>query len=387
MFQPRAEIASLKQSSIRAASQRCQELNGINLGQGLCDVPIEQEIIKAAHDAMQTGKNLYSAKEGIFSLREKLVEKINDYNRIPVAIENVMISHGSTGAFVSAVETLFVPGDEIILFEPFYGYHKKLMALKELAFKTVSFDARDFSFSLQEFENQITDKTKAIVICTPCNPCGKVFSKDELLALGKIAKKYNLWVICDEIYEYIVYPGFEHISFASLADFKNFTITISGFSKTYNMTGWRLGYASGPQAVIEKMALVQDLMYVCPATPLQYGALGALQLPASYYENMKTSYLQKRDFMVKALNDLGFKTATPQGAYYLMADVSSLGFQSDVEAVEFLLEKARVATVTGRSFFLNPSAGQNLIRFCYGLSLEKLEQAIHWMQKALQKYK
>ncbi len=381
IFKP--HIAKLHQSGIRRASQRCAELGGINLGQGICDIPIHPSILAAASKAMQDGHNLYGAKEGLYTLRQKLAEKITSFNRISVQVENIMVSHGSTGSFVSAVDVLFEKGDEILLFEPFYGYHKKLLELRGLTCRTIQMHGDDFSFSMDDVKNAIGPKTKGIIVCTPCNPSGKVFSKNELVQLGRLAKEHKLWVLTDEIYEHITYPGHEHISLASLEDFFDNTITISGFSKTFNMTGWRLGYASGPTDVIEKMALVQDLVYICPATPLQYGALAALNLPKEYYTTMLQSHLQNRDFMVPALQNLGFAIQATQGSYYLMADFSKLGFANDQVAVDFFLEKAHVATVTGSSFFANKQQGEKFLRFCFGLSLDKLQQAIKQMQTAL----
>jgi len=296
----------------------------------------------------------------------------------------VIVTHGATGAFICAVTTLFNPGDEVILFEPFYGYHKSILELNNIAVKAVSLNLEDLSFNPDDIINAIGPRTKGIILCTPNNPTGKVYSKEELLAIGQIAKDHNLWVITDEIYEYITYPGHEHISFASLEDFKERTLTISGFSKTYNMTGWRLGYVSGPAFVLAKMALVQDLLYVCPARPLQHAAVTALQMQPSYYNNMKESYLDKSKLMTTALNELGFKVASPQGAYYLLVDFSAFGFSDDEQAAQVLLEKALVATVPGRYFYVNPEDGKQMVRFCYALDKEILLKALKQIESVVQ---
>lgn len=375
---------SLKQSGIRAASTRCSAIQGINLGQGICDIPVEQAIKDAAFQAITDNKSIYSPCEGILPLRKALTEKISNFNKVNYDPETeIIITHGSTGAFISAIETIFNPGDEVILFEPFYGYHKNILELKGMSVKAVPLNLQDLSFDMADLENCVTHKIKGIVICTPNNPAGKVYSKAELIALGEFAKKHNLWIITDEIYEYIAYPGYQHISIASLADYRERTITISGFSKTYNMTGWRLGYASGPAHVITKMALVQDLIYVCPATPLQHAGLAALKLPANYYSNMAASYLEKRDYVVESLNSFGFKVNVPQGAYYLLADFSELGFADDEAAAKFLLEEAKVASVPGRYFYINPEHGKHILRFCYALDKPKLQQAMEQLQKVL----
>lgn len=374
----------LKQSGIRAASSRCAALEGVNLGQGICDIPVERTIKEGAYQAISADKSIYSPCEGIFPLRQAIAAKIADFNKmIYDPLTEIVVTHGSTGAFICAVETLFNPSDEIILFEPFYGYHKHILELKGMKVKAVNMDLQDLSFQMSELENLITSKTKGIVICTPNNPAGKVYSPSELMALGEFAKKHDLWIITDEIYEYITYPGYQHVSIASLGDYRERTITISGFSKTYNMTGWRLGYVTGPSVVLTKIALVQDLIYVCPATPLQHAGLSALKMPKSYYANMAANYLEKRDFVVSELRSIGFKINPPQGAYYLMVDFSNLNFTDDEQAANFFLENAKVASVPGRYFYLDPEKGKKSLRFCYALDKVKLQQAMQQLRRAL----
>lgn len=373
----------LKQSGIRSASIRCNEIGGINLGQGVCDIPIDENIKQAAYKAIKDDKSIYSPCEGILELRQAIAQKLKRFNKIAAdPVKEIMVTHGSTGAFVSAVLTLFNPGDEVILFEPFYGYHKNVLELQGMKTKSVPVNLADFSIDIDQLKKAIGKNTRGIVICTPNNPIGKIFSKEELLAIGHIAEQHDLYVITDEIYEYIVYPGYEHVSFASLENFKERTITISGFSKTYNMTGWRLGYASGPAAAITKMALIHDLLYVCPITPMQYAVLTALAFPDNYYQEMTDSYLVKRDITVNALRELGFKLTTPQGAYYLLCDFSKLGFKDDIDATTTILEKAKVATVTGHSFYANPQDGKKIIRVCYALDEAKISLAMKQLQMA-----
>lgn len=381
MFTPSEKTKHLKQSGIRAASTKCAALNGINLGQGLCDLPTPDAIKQGAYDAIAENKSLYSPCEGILPLRQAISKKLASFNKIKADAESeIIVTHGSTGAFVCAINTVFNPGDEVILFEPFYGYHKNLLKLHGISIRPVSINLDNLQFSIDELANAITEKTKGIVICTPCNPCGKIFTRNELQAIGELVQKHKLYVITDEIYEYITYPGFEHVSPASLPAFEHQTITISGFSKTFNMTGWRLGYAAGPKDIIAKMALVQDLLYVCPATPLQHAALKAFEINDDYYQNMRKTYLAKKELVVSALENLGFKVTTPQGAYYLMADFSALHFADDEAAANFILEKAKVATVPGRSFFDNPEHGKHYLRLCFALDETKLDLAMTQMQ-------
>lgn len=374
----------LRQSGIRSASVRCAEVNGINLGQGVCDLPVPDPIKDGAHMAVDQNKSMYSACEGIKKLRLELADKCRQFNRLDIdPEEQLLITHGSTGAFVCAVNALFNPGDEVILFEPFYGYHKNILELNNLKINPVEIDLESLQFSLDDLENAVTPNTKGIVVCTPNNPTGKVYSHEELMVIGKLAEKHDLWIITDEIYEYITYPGHEHISLASLENFQQRCLTISGFSKTYNMTGWRLGYVSGPREVIEKMALLQDLLYVCPVTPLQYAVIDALLMEQSYYQQMRDAYLIKRDLMVDTLNTIGFRVANPQGAYYLLADISNFDFPDSEVAVQKILDNTKVATVPGRAFYNNPDHGNNSIRFCYALSFDKVNQALGDLQKYL----
>ncbi len=374
----------LKQSGIRNASTRCNEIGGINLGQGVCDIPIVKSIKQSACDAINNDKSLYSPCEGILELRQAVAKKLKSYNKISAdPATEVVITHGSTGAFICAIMTLFNPGDEVILFEPFYGYHKNILNLHNIQVKSVPMSLDDLTFDPEDVRKAITPKTKGIVICTPCNPSGKVFTQQELQTLGEIAEKHDLAVITDEIYEYITYPGYTHVSPASLPIFKPRTITISGFSKTYNMTGWRLGYATGPQHIISKMALVQDLVYVCPNTPLQHAVLAAFDLPDSYFEEMKKTYHVKRDSVVNTLIELGFKPTVPQGAYYIMADFSKLKFKDDEQAAQSLLENSKVATVPGRSFFIDAKRGEKYIRVCYALNEQKINLAMQQLKVAL----
>lgn len=367
----------LKQSGIRAASAKCAQVGGVNLGQGICDMPTPKALKVAAVSAIENNHNIYSACEGVFTVRQAIAEKINKFNQIKVDAEKeLMITHGSIGAFVCAALSLFNPGDEVILFEPFYTYHKNLLESFNIVVKGVPINMNDLSLDLDLLSKAINANTKAILICTPSNPSGKIFTQEELLSIGEIVVENDLLVITDEIYEYITFPGYQHVSFASLNDYRNRTITISGFSKTFNMTGWRIGYASGPANVIEKMALFQDLIYICPVTPLQYAVKTAFDFGDDYYQNLRSEYLQKRDFVVDSLRNIGFKVPMPQGSYYVMADFSNLGWHDDQEACDLILNKCKVATVPGRAFYINPADGKHYLRICFGLDEAKLQTAM-----------
>lgn len=376
----------LQQSGIRASTERCNAIGGINLGQGVCDIPTPDMIKEKAYQVIADNKSVYSSCEGIIELRQAVSQKLSQFNHIKADPYNeVIITHGSTGAFVCAIMTLFNSGDEVILFEPFYGYHRNILEINNINVKTVPIDLNDFSIDINVLKNAIGKNTRGIVICTPCNPCGKVFTKSELLEIGKIAEQHDLCIITDEIYEYIVYPGYSHVSIASLQNFNQRTVTISGFSKTYNMTGWRLGYATGPAEVIGKMALVQDYIYVCPATPLQYATQAAFSLHENYYKDMANEYLHKRDTVVTAMRQVGFKMTPPQGAYYILLDFSDLGFKDDEAAATYLLNEAKVSTVPGSAFYLNPADGKNILRLCFALNENKVGQAMQQILSTMSK--
>lgn len=377
----------VQQSGIRAAGLKCAEIGGINLGQGLCEIPTADIIKQAATEAINNDNNTYSTYEGILPLRTAISKKMRNFNHIAADPgDEIMISNGSTGAFVCATSALFNSGDEVILFEPFYEYHKKILELHQVIIKTVSINIHDLSIDFEQLHQAISHRTRGIVICTPCNPCGKVFSEEELLSIGELAEKFDLHVITDEIYEYITYPGFQHISFASLREFKKRTVTISGFSKTYNMTGWRIGYACGPSAVIDRMSLIHDLLYICPATPLQHGALAALTLNEEYYSQMSSIHLGNRNLVVSMLRKMGLEVVVPQGTYYIMADFSSLKFVDDLQATSVLLEEAKIATVPGRSFYVDSQRGQHQLRVCYALGKEKVLKGLQQMESTLKLY-
>ncbi|WP_069311897.1 pyridoxal phosphate-dependent aminotransferase [Piscirickettsia litoralis] len=372
------DIQILAQSPIRSATTRCNELNGINLGQGVCDLPVQKAIKDAASAAIYNNQNLYSDNRGVSELRQALRHKIANFNLIDVNPDNeLLITHGATGGYVSALKTLCDPGDEIILFEPFYGYHRNIAETLGITVKTVSINLNDYAFSIDELKQQISPKTKAIIICTPNNPTGKVFTKDELNTIGQLAIEQDLYVITDEMYEYFTYPGFKHVSFASLDErYWQRTITLSGFSKVFNITGWRLGYAYGPEELIVRMSQIQDLFYVCPVTPLQHAVAEALKLPESYYHELQDTFLHKRDLMVTTLRNIGFDVPNPQGAYYLLVDAKNGPLGQIDNLASTLLEESKVATVPGSAFYLDQNKGHSQLRFCFAQGEDKINQAI-----------
>lgn len=388
-MKPLAErTAELKQSNIRAITLMLQGVDGINLGQGICDMPTPDPIKRGAHEAIDEDQSIYSYYGGIQPLREALLEKARTYNRIPArGVDDIMVTVGSTGAFVATMFTLLDPGDEVIVFEPYYGYHCNLLTVMGAHLKFVRTEAPDWAIDFDTVESLITDRTKAIIVTTPNNPTGKVWSRDELERMRDLIVEYDLYAITDEIYEYMLYDGHEHISLASIEGAYDRTITLSGFSKTYNMTGWRLGYAVGPEAIISKMGLLSDLIYICAPTPLQHGVAEAFKMSSTYFSEMAAAYDRKRTLMCTTLEEIGFNVPWPEGSYYVLADFSPLrdrfeGFEDDMTASRTLVEKAGIGTVAGRSFFADDADGDSCLRFCFAKEYPILEEACRRLKAA-----
>ncbi len=379
---------ALAQSDIRAITRMVNAVNGINLGQGICDLPTPKPIKEGAQQAIADDQSTYTSYAGIQPLRAAILEKARSYNHIPATSDDeVMVSVGSTGAFVAAIFALLEPGDEVILFEPFYGYHRNLLQLLGVHLKYVPTRAPGWAIDFEALEQAITPKTKALVVTTPNNPSGKVWSRLELERLLALMQRHDLWAITDEIYEYMLYDGHAHVSLAALPGAYARTVTLSGFSKTYNMTGWRLGYAVAPPPVIDKMGLLNDLFYICAPAPLQHGVAEAFAMAESYFTQMQHDYDAKRRLMCETLEAIGFAVPWPQGAYYVLASFEALarqrsGFDDAGAACETLVREAGVATVPGHSFFETPERGRYFLRFCFAKEMPVLERACRQLVEA-----
>ncbi|MEM6782351.1 MAG: pyridoxal phosphate-dependent aminotransferase [Bacteroidota bacterium] len=376
-----ARTDALRQSDIRAVTAAVRRVDGLNLGQGICDLPTPDPIKTGAVAAIEGDQSIYTAYNGIARLRQGILAKAQRYNGIPATDDGeVMVSAGSTGAFAATVLALCDPGDEVVLFEPFYGYHTGILKLFGVTPVAVPLLEPDWAVDFDALAAAITPRTKAVVVCTPANPSGKVWTEAELQTMRALAEQHDLWVITDEIYEYMTYDAHRHVSMASLPGAYERTVTLSGFSKTFNMTGWRLGYAVAPRPVIEKMGLVNDLVYICAPAPLQHGLAAALPMPDAYYAQMLADYAAKRTLLCETLEACGFEVNWPQGAYYVLAGTRALaerrtGFEDDHAASRTLIDEAGVGTVAGRSFFADPERGRFLLRFCYAKEMPVLEDA------------
>jgi aminotransferase len=359
----------------------CDHVQGINLAQGVCDTDPPSPVVEAAIAAIRNGQNIYTRLDGISKLRVEIAKKLADYNRLICNPESgILVTAGATGAFLAACMALFNPGDEILLFEPFYGYHRNTLLSQRLTPVTVLLDAPDWTLDLDRLKQSVTGRTRAIVINTPCNPSGKVFHRRELEAIARVAEQHDLFVITDEIYEYFLCGDAKHISFASLPGMAERTITISGFSKTFSITGWRLGYLTADPQWIPAIGYFHDITYVCAPTPLQHGAAaGLLELPPSYYIELAKEYELLRDRLVEALMAAGLTPSIPEGAYYVLADASRLSGATAKEKARNLLARSGVAAVAGTAFFTQ-GRGENLLRFCYAKKQEDLAEACQRLQ-------
>jgi aminotransferase len=370
-------LRGLVQSDIRRMSRECERVGGINLGQGICDLPTIPELVDGACDAIQQSKATYSKFEGIDLLRERIAAKCERFNgfRVDPASE-VVVTVGSTGGFAAAALATLNAGDEVILFEPYYGYHLNTLKVLGVTTKFVPLQLPDWSIDFDALRAAFGPKTRGIVVCTPSNPCGKVFTREELEQIAALCHEFDTWCFTDEIYEYIVYDGRRHLSMAAVD--RDVAVTISGFSKTFSVTGWRIGYVAADRRVTAPIGLVNDLFYVCAPTPLQWGIARALEIGEEYYRNLAADYQKKRDLLADALTEGGFRPFVPQGAYYMLAEIPA-SFANAAEAAATLIEEARVASVPGPSFYAS-GAGDRLMRLCFAKDFAALEEAARRMR-------
>ena len=377
---PSQRARRIVQSEIRVMSVECERIKGINLAQGICDTPVPEVVREGARNAMDRGINSYTRAEGLADLRRAVAEKMRRFNSLDCDPETEVIIHsGSTGAFYASCLALLNPGDEVVLFEPFYGYHLNTLTAVEVKPVFVTLQAPDWQFRPQDLEAVVTPRTRAIMINSPANPSGKVFTRQELEWLADFARRHDLFVFTDEIYEYFIYEG-SHISPATLPGMRERTITISGYSKTFSITGWRIGYIICDRKWAQSIAYFHDLIYVCAPAPLQIGvAEGIVKLPESFYRAITEEYLRKRDLLCNTLRDIGLTPSVPAGAYYVLADASILAGKTSKEKSMTLLRETGVATVAGSAFY-QAGGGERLIRFCFAKSDEELREACRRLQ-------
>jgi aspartate/methionine/tyrosine aminotransferase len=364
------------ESVIREMTRVCIRHKGVNLAQGFPDFPAPEEIKEAAVRAIHADINQYAITWGTPGLRQAIAEKFSWYNGVSVDPEKeVTVCCGATETMIASLMAMVDPGDEVIVFEPFYENYGPDTILCGASPRFITLHEPDWHFDEGELARAFSNRTKAIVINTPNNPTGKVFSREELQFIADLCMKWGVLAITDEIYEHILYGGARHISIASLPGMQDRTITINSISKTYSLTGWRVGWAIAPSRLTNSIRKVHDFLTVGAPHPLQEAAATALRIDRAYYRNLADEYRERRDFLLSALEESGFRAYCPGGAYYIMADVSQFGFADDVAFAFHLVEKIGVATVPGSSFYSRPALGAGKIRFCFPKKMETLEKA------------
>jgi aminotransferase len=350
---------------------------GVNLAQGFPDFDPPLEIVEAACRALREGHNQYAITWGAPALREAIARHATEFNRIPTdPSENITVTCGATEAMISALMAVCNPGDEVVILCPFYENYGPDCVLSGATPRYVALREPDWHLDPDELAAAFSGRTRAIIVNTPHNPTGHVFTRAELEMIADLCLRHDALAITDEIYEHILYDGREHVSIASLPGMQERTITISGASKTFAVTGWRLGWAIAPRAISDGIRRVHDFLTVGAPHPLQMAAAAALALPPSYYAQLTADYTRRRDRMLAILRAAGLTPFPPQGAYYVMTDITPFGYPDDVTFSRYLVEQVGVAVVPGSSFYPPEwSHGRQRIRFAFPKRMETLDEA------------
>jgi len=364
------------ESVIREMTRLCRQHDAVNLAQGFPDFAAPREIKDAACRAIEADVNQYAITWGAKSLRDAIAAKTERLYGLAVDPEReIAVTCGATEAMIASILAIVDPGDEVVVFEPFYENYGPDAILAGATPRFVPLRAPDWSFDPDELAAAFSDKTRAIILNTPNNPTGKVFTKEELEFIAKLCLKWDVLAITDEIYEHIIYDGHKHVPMASITGMPDRTITINGLSKTFSVTGWRVGWAIAPSDLAGPIRKMHDFLTVGAPAPLQEAGAVALAMPESYYTEMAAGYARRREILCDILERHGFKFNRPQGAYYIMTDVAHFGFDSDIECSTYLVKECRVATVPGSSFFNDKKAGRTKVRFVYSKREETLREA------------
>jgi L-glutamine---4-(methylsulfanyl)-2-oxobutanoate aminotransferase len=362
------------ESVIRSMTRLSNRYGAINLSQGFPDFDPPQLIVRALEKAAKNGPHQYAVTWGAENFRKALAKKHYKFTGLEInPDENIVVTCGSTEAMMAAMMTACNPGDKVIVFSPFYENYAADAILSGAEPVYVPLYPPDFGFDKEELRQAFKQGVKALILCNPSNPTGKVFSKEELEFIAGLAKEYDAFVITDEVYEHIVYEPHRHHYISTLPDMFERTISCSSLSKTYAITGWRLGYIIAPKEIIDGAKKVHDFLTVGAAAPLQEAVVPGLELPASYYEELKEKYTSLKKRFLWYLDGTGLKYTEPQGAYYVLVDINPLGWKDDVKFAEWLVKEIGVAGVPGSSFFKEPV--KNLVRFHFAKKLETLDLA------------
>ena len=383
-------MSGIEPSDIRKWTSIIEQAGGINLAQGNCFIepaPYFGELIEATLQAIikgktATGYNTYAHTSGVTPLREAIAKKTAEFNGFHADPSlqggNITVTAGATGGMQCTLHAIMDPGDQIILFEPYYNYHLKAILMQSGVPRFAHLRGEAWDIDVDELESLITDRTRAVIVNTPNNPTGKVFSREELEAIGRVCQRHGLHLVCDEVYEFITFDGKEHVSAASIEEIASSVITIGAFSKTLAITGWRVGYVIAPPEVSRRVRIANEMDYVCAPTPLQHGVAKLVDRWECFSE-LKERFAPKRAALCGALADAGFGLRMPEGAYYVLADCSILGSRSDMDTNVHLIETYRIAGVPGSAFF-DGQSHTGRIRFCFAIPDAELDSLPHLLR-------
>ncbi len=364
--------------ALRQITLEVQKVDGVNLGQGTCQLPTPSEVVEAAAQALRNGVNRYTDPRGLASLREAIAAKLTHFNRIPGLDpeRNVLATSGTTGAFETVCATLLDPGDEVLLFEPYYPYHLQALRRYQANVRFVPLLGPEWELDDAALRAALTPRTKFLLLNTPGNPTGKVFTREEFVRIAALLQGTETLVVTDEIYEYMTFDGRAHLSPAAVPELRDRVVTMGGYSKTFSITGWRVGYLSAPEPLIRPLAQTMDAIYVCPPAPLQQGvAEGIAGFQDDFYEALRAKYEGKRDRLAAGLAKVGLRPFRPQGAYYLLASYEAPELSSR-EFVSRMIAHTGVGAVPSDDFVRDASQAR-WVRFCCAVEDAVLDDALH----------
>ena len=382
------KAASFTESVIREMSREAVKYGAVNLGQGFPDWPAPEDIKRKAQEAISADQNQYAITWGVKSFRDAIAEKTKWFLGLDIDPETeITVTCGSTEGMIAAVLATVDHGEEVVVFDPYYENYMPdtIISGAKPVFVTLHRTDAGFAFDRDELRAAFNPKTKAIIICNPNNPTGKVFTREELEFIADLCKEFDALAFTDEIYEHILYstdgaPIPPHVCIATLDGMRERSVVVNSLSKTYSVTGWRVGWCIAPPDITGAIRKVHDFLTVGAANPLQHAGAYALSLPRNYYDNLRNEYQRKRDYIIPVLREAGLKCDYPEGAYYVMTDISDFGFANDIEFTKHLIREIGVAVVPGSSFYTNTD-GDQMVRFCFCKLDETLEAAAENLER------
>ena len=376
------KASQFTESVIREMTRLALEHGAMNLAQGFPDFAAPGEVKEAAQRAIAADINQYAITWGAREFRRAIAERFERDTHLAIDPEReITVTCGATEAMIASLLAVVDPGDEVVVFEPFYENYGPDAIICGAVPRFVQLRPPDWEFDPDELRSAVNDRTRAVILNTPNNPTGKVFSREELGTIADAVLGCNAYVVTDEIYQYMTYDGTSHVSIATLPGMRERTITLNALSKTYSVTGWRVGYAIAAPEVSNAIRKMHDFLTVGAAAPLQEAGVTALRMPEDYYRRLATDYERRRDLMLESLSAAGFACYKPRGAYYIMTDISGFGFPNDVEFAQYLVREIGVAVVPGSSFYSDAAAGNRQVRFCFSKTNATLDEAARRLRK------